>query len=33
MGHSDISTTYNVYTHLGFEDIQDEMLAIEQNRG
>ena len=32
MGHSDISTTYNVYTHLGLEDIQDEMLAIEQNR-
>ena len=32
MGHSDINTTYNVYTHLGLEDIQDEMLAIEQNR-
>ncbi len=31
MGHSDINTTYNVYTHLGLEDIQDEMLAIEQN--
>lgn len=30
MGHSDISTTYNVYTHLGLEDIQNEMLAIEQ---
>ena len=30
VGHSDISTTYNVYTHLGLEDIQDEMLAIEQ---
>lgn len=32
MWHSDISTTYNAYTHLGLEDIQDEMLAIEQNR-
>ena len=29
MGHSDISATYNVYTHLGLEDIQDEMLSIE----
>lgn len=32
MGHSDINTTYNVYTYLGLEDNQDEMLAIEQNR-
>lgn len=32
MEHSDIGTTYNVYTHLGLEDIQDEMLDIERNR-
>ena len=26
MGHSDIDTTFNVYTHLGFEDVREDML-------
>lgn len=32
MGHSDISTTYNVYTHLQVDDIRNDLLLIEQNR-
>lgn len=28
MGHADIATTYNIYTHLGFEDVRNEMLRI-----
>lgn len=28
MGHSDISVTLNTYTHLGFEDVQDEMRRV-----
>lgn len=28
MGHSDISVTYNTYTHLGFEDVRDDMLRM-----
>lgn len=32
MGHSDIGTTYNTYTHLGLEDVREEVLAIEGNR-
>lgn len=28
MGHSDISVTLNVYTHLGFEDVKDEMQQL-----
>ena len=28
MGHSDISVTYNVYTHLDFDDTKDEMLSL-----
>lgn len=26
MGHSDIDTTFNVYTHLGIEDVREDML-------
>lgn len=26
MGHSDISVTYNIYTHIGFEDVKNEVL-------
>ena len=28
MGHSDISITLNVYTHVRYDDAKDEMLAI-----
>ncbi len=28
MGHSDIGVTLNTYTHVGFEDIQKEMIKI-----
>lgn len=28
MGHSDISTTLNIYTHITFEDVQDEFEQI-----
>lgn len=30
MGHADIATTYNIYTHLGFEDVREEVLRIER---
>ena len=30
MGHSDISVTMNVYTHLGFDDAKDEMIRLEE---
>ena len=30
MGHSDISVTMNVYTHLGFDDAKDEMVRIKE---
>ena len=30
MGHADISTTLNIYTHLGFDDVQQEMLKISE---
>ncbi len=30
MGHSDISVTMNVYTHLGFDDVRDEMIRLEE---
>lgn len=30
MGHADIATTYNIYTHLGFEDVCEEVLRIER---
>ena len=29
MGHSDIGTTMNVYTHIGFEDAQDELKRLK----
>ncbi|MBO5303279.1 MAG: site-specific integrase [Lachnospiraceae bacterium] len=28
MGHSDIGVTLNTYTHLGFEDVKDEMQRV-----
>ena len=30
LGHSDISVTMNVYTHLGFDDAKDEMVRLEE---
>ena len=30
MGHADIATTYNIYNHLGFEDVREEVLRIER---
>lgn len=30
MGHSDISVTLNVYTHLGLEDAQHELKELEK---
>lgn len=30
MGHADIATTYNIYTHLGFEDVREEVVRIER---
>lgn len=30
MGHSDISVTLNVYTHLGLADAKREIAKIEQ---
>ena len=30
MGHADIATAYNIYTHLGFEDVREEVLRIER---
>lgn len=29
MGHSDISVTLNTYTHVKFEDAQEEMRKIQ----
>lgn len=28
MGHSDISVTFNTYTHLTFEDAQEELQRV-----
>lgn len=28
MGHSDIGVTLNTYTHLGFDDVQEEMKRV-----
>lgn len=28
MGHSNIGITLNVYTHIGFEDVKEEMLSV-----
>lgn len=32
MGHSDIATTLNVYTHLKFEDVEKEVRELEQRK-
>lgn len=32
MGHSDISVTMNVYTHIGFDDAEEELKRIEEFR-
>ena len=29
MGHSDISATMNVYTHIGFDDAEEELKRME----
>ena len=28
MGHPDISVTLNIYTHVNYEDIREEMLRV-----
>lgn len=30
MGHSDISVTLNIYTHLGLKDTTDELKRMEE---
>ena len=30
MGHSDIGVTLNVYTHIGFDDVQEDMLKAAE---
>ena len=30
MGHSDIAVTLNVYTHLGYEDAEEEMQKVTE---
>lgn len=32
MGHSDISVTMNVYTHISFDDAEEELKRIEEFR-
>lgn len=32
MGHSDISVTMNVYTHIGFDDAEEERKRLEDFR-
>ena len=32
MGHSDISVTMNVYTHIGFDDVDEELKRMEEFR-
>ena len=32
IGHSDISVTMNVYTHIGFDDVEEELERIEECR-
>ena len=32
MGHSGISVTMNVYTHIGFDDAEDELKRMEEFR-
>ena len=31
MGHSDISVTMNVYTHIGFDDAEEELKRMEES--
>ena len=30
MGHLDISVTMNVYTHIGFDDAEEELKRMEE---
>lgn len=32
MGHSDISVTMSVYTHIGFDDAEEELRKMEDFR-
>ena len=32
MGHSDISVTMNVYTHIGFDDAEEALKRMEEFR-
>ena len=32
MGHSDIPVTMNVYTHIGFDDAEEELKRMEEFR-
>ena len=32
MGHSDISVTMNVYTHISFDDAEEELKRMEEFR-
>lgn len=32
MGHSDISVTMNVYTHINFDDAEEELRRLEEFR-
>ena len=32
MGHSDISVTMNVYTHISFDDAEEELKRLEEFR-
>lgn len=32
MRHSDISVTINVYTHIGFDDAEEELKRMEEFR-
>lgn len=32
MGHSDISVTMNVYTHINFDDAEEELRKLEELR-
>ena len=32
MGHSDISVTMNVYTHIGFDDAEEDLKRMEEFR-
>ena len=32
MGHSDVSVTMNVYTHIGFDDAEEELKRMEEFR-